>query len=118
MQTNNLGYLRIGSNRELKKANEKYWSGKLSVKELIKTGKEIRLHNWTLQKEAGIVLIPSSDFSFYDLVLETLLTVGAISERYHEIILNKANSGLDLLHNINKLLGDLVAQPYLITTKN
>ena len=31
MQTNNLGYPRIGSNRELKKACEQYWSGKIPV---------------------------------------------------------------------------------------
>jgi anaerobic C4-dicarboxylate transporter len=37
MQTHNLGYPRIGSKRELKKACEQYWSGKISVVELIKT---------------------------------------------------------------------------------
>jgi hypothetical protein len=37
MQTQNLGYPRIGSKRELKKACEQYWSGKISVVELIKT---------------------------------------------------------------------------------
>jgi 5-methyltetrahydropteroyltriglutamate--homocysteine methyltransferase len=31
MKTNNLGYPRIGSDRELKKANEQYWSGKISA---------------------------------------------------------------------------------------
>ncbi len=96
MQTNNLGYPRIGGNRELKKACEQYWSGKLSVEELIKTGKNIRLHNWTLQKKAGIDLIPSNDFSFYDQVLDMSLTVGAIPERYHEVILSKSNLELDL----------------------
>lgn len=69
MKTNNLGYPRIGSNRELKKASELYWAGKISVNELIDTGKEIRLNNWKLQTKAGIDLIPSNDFSFYDQVL-------------------------------------------------
>lgn len=96
MQTHNLGYPRIGSNRELKKASEQYWSGKTSVEELIKTGKSIRQHNWQLQKDAGINLIPSNDFSFYDQVLDMTLTVGAIPERYHEVILNKSNNELDL----------------------
>lgn len=96
MQTNNLGYPRIGSNRELKKACEQYWSGSLSARELIQTGREIRLHNWKLQKEAGIDLIPSNDFSFYDQVLDMSLTVGAIPPRYNKVILNEANTELDL----------------------
>lgn len=94
MKTNNLGYPRIGSNRELKKASELYWAGKISVEELIDTGKEIRLTNWKLQAEAGIDLIPSNDFSFYDQVLDLTLTLGAIPERYHEFA--KTNSSIDL----------------------
>ena len=94
MKTNNLGYPRIGSNRELKKASELYWAGKISVDELIDTGKEIRLTNWKLQAEAGIDLIPSNDFSFYDQVLDLTLTLGAIPERYHEFA--KSNSSIDL----------------------
>ncbi|MEO6904113.1 MAG: 5-methyltetrahydropteroyltriglutamate--homocysteine S-methyltransferase [Bacteroidia bacterium] len=96
MQTNILGYPRIGSNRELKKACEQYWSGKLTLEELVKTGSSIRQHNWQLQKKAGIDLIPSNDFSFYDHVLDMSLAVGAIPERYHTIATNKNNSELDL----------------------
>ena len=96
MLTNNLGYPRIGGNRELKKSCEQYWSGKISLKELVKTGRDIRQHNWQSQKDAGIDLIPSNDFSFYDQVLDMSLIVGAIPERYHEVILNKNNSELDL----------------------
>jgi len=94
MKTNNLGYPRIGSNRELKKANELYWAGKISAEELIDAGKEIRLHNWKLQAEAGVDLIPSNDFSFYDQVLDLTLALGAIPERYHEFA--KTNSSIDL----------------------
>ena len=96
MLTNNLGYPRIGGNRELKKSCEQYWSGKTSLEELVKTGRNIRQHNWQSQKDAGIDLIPSNDFSFYDQVLDMSLIVGAIPERYHEVILNKNNSELDL----------------------
>ncbi|MEN2489228.1 5-methyltetrahydropteroyltriglutamate--homocysteine S-methyltransferase [Flavobacterium sp. B11] len=94
MKTNNLGYPRIGSNRELKKASELYWAEKISADELIETGKEIRLKNWKLQAEAGVDLIPSNDFSFYDQVLDLTLTLGAIPARYHELAKN--NSALDL----------------------
>jgi 5-methyltetrahydropteroyltriglutamate--homocysteine methyltransferase len=96
MQTHNLGYPRIGSHRELKKACEQYWAGKIPVEELVNTGRNICIRNWTLQKEAGIDLIPSNDFSFYDQVLDMSLTVGAIPGRYHEVMLHKNNSELDL----------------------
>ena len=94
MKTNNLGYPRIGSNRELKKASELYWAGKISADELLTVGKNIRAVNWQIQANAGIDLIPSNDFSFYDQVLDLTLTVGAIPSRYSEIA--KTNSALDL----------------------
>lgn len=96
MLTNNLGYPRIGSHRELKKACEQYWSGKTTQRELLQVGKQIRLHNWQLQKSAGIDLIPSNDFSFYDQVLDMSLTVGAIPSVYNQIILDRENTELDL----------------------
>ena len=86
MLKNNLGYPRIGSRRELKKACEAYWAGKISQNELLETGRQIRLHNWQLQQQAGIDLIPSNDFSLYDHVLDLSLTVGAIPARYQEIL--------------------------------
>jgi len=96
MLTNNLGYPRIGSNRELKKASEQYWSGKTPIETLVQTGAAIRAQNWKLQKEAGIDLVPSNDFSFYDHVLDLSLTVGNIPIRYQEVILDKTNTELDL----------------------
>ena len=96
MLTHNLGYPRIGSHRELKKACELYWSGKSTLKNLFQVGRNLRLENWRLQKEAGIDLVPSNDFSFYDQVLDMSLMVGAIPQRYHEVIMNKQNSELDL----------------------
>ena len=97
MQTHNLGYPRIGSQRELKKASELYWSGKLSVQQLLQTGKILRQQNWQLQKDTGIDLIPCNDFSFYDQVLDTSLMVGAIPERYHSLMEAKQLPDIDLL---------------------
>lgn len=96
MKTHILGYPRIGGQRELKKACEQYWSGKTSLKDLLETGHDIKRHNWQLQKEVGIDLIPSNDFSYYDQVLDMSLTVNAIPERYHEIIQKKGNTEHDL----------------------
>lgn len=77
-----LGFPRIGPNRELKKITESYWKGKTSVDELFKVGKEIRSANWKLQKDAGVDIIPSNDFSFYDQVLDLSLLFNVIPERY------------------------------------
>lgn len=76
------GFPRIGDKRELKFATEGYWKGERSVEELLAAGREIRLANWRFQKEAGIDLIPSNDFSLYDQVLDTIALVGAVPERY------------------------------------
>jgi 5-methyltetrahydropteroyltriglutamate--homocysteine methyltransferase len=81
----NLGYPRLGAKRELKWALESYWSGKISATELLETGRELRLTNWKIQREAGIAVIPSNDFSFYDHVLDTTLMVGAVPERYLQL---------------------------------
>lgn len=93
--TNNLGYPRVGPFRELKKANEAYWAKKFSAEELQQVAKSIRENNWKTQQEAGIDLIPSNDFSFYDQVLDLSLTVGAIPARYNSL-LNKLDNNYSL----------------------
>jgi 5-methyltetrahydropteroyltriglutamate--homocysteine methyltransferase len=97
MLTHNLGYPRIGNHRELKKACEQYWAGKIESHQLEQAAKSIRLFNWQLQKEAGIEWIPCNDFSFYDHVLDTCLMTGAIPERYHRLLEEKQVNKLDLL---------------------
>ena len=76
------GFPRIGRNRELKFATEGYWRGEKSADELAATAKAIRVENWKLMQDAGIDLIPSNDFSYYDQVLDTIALVGAVPERY------------------------------------
>ena len=93
--TNNLGYPRVGAFRELKKANEAYWAKKISAEELLQAGLKIRESNWKTQKDAGIDLIPSNDFSFYDQVLDLSLTVGNIPSRYNSL-LNKIDRQYNL----------------------
>jgi len=96
MITHNLGYPRIGNDREIKKAIEGYWSGKITYDQLIQTGVEIKQKNWLLQKDLGIDLIPSNDFSFYDHVLDMAFSVNAIPERYTGLAQNSDKSKLDL----------------------
>ena len=92
MRTQNLGYPRIGSRRELKKACERFWAGDSSIEELLLVGKQIRRENWKIQQDAGIDLIPCNDFSFYDHVLDTNLMVGNIPPRFLPLVQKKKKS--------------------------
>jgi 5-methyltetrahydropteroyltriglutamate--homocysteine methyltransferase len=71
--TINFGYPRIGAKRELKRVDEAH---------LQHVASSIRLANWRFQREAGIDLIPSNDFSLYDHVLDTIALVGAVPPRF------------------------------------
>ncbi len=82
--THNLGFPRIGANRELKKAQESYWRGELSKSELLEEGCRLRKRHWQLQKDAGLHLIPTGDFAWYDQVLNHSLMLGAVPERFAE----------------------------------
>ncbi|HKE91023.1 MAG TPA: 5-methyltetrahydropteroyltriglutamate--homocysteine S-methyltransferase [Gemmatimonadales bacterium] len=77
-----LGFPPLGAARELKRATEGYWSGKTTRDTLLATGVELRSRHWRLQREAGIDLPPSNDFSLYDRVLDTCALVGAVPARY------------------------------------
>ncbi|QCI19169.1 5-methyltetrahydropteroyltriglutamate--homocysteine S-methyltransferase [Buchnera aphidicola] len=97
--THTLGFPRIGTNRELKQAQEKYWSKKITKDELFSTGKKIRINNWKKQAELGIDLIPVGDFSWYDHVLNTTMLLGNIPERFK----NKNNTiDIDTIFKIAK----------------
>jgi 5-methyltetrahydropteroyltriglutamate--homocysteine methyltransferase len=85
MLTQNLGLPRIGANRELKKACEAYWKGKISQPELEEAGKTERQKNWTFQQNSGIDLIPSNDFSFYDQVADMAFMLDTIPERFRPL---------------------------------
>jgi 5-methyltetrahydropteroyltriglutamate--homocysteine methyltransferase len=72
----------MGVLRDLKKANEAYWADKLSQSDLIAEGKRLRLAHWKIQKDAGVDIIPSNDFAFYDHVLDHIQLFNAVPERY------------------------------------
>jgi 5-methyltetrahydropteroyltriglutamate--homocysteine methyltransferase len=78
----NLGFPPLGAARELKRATEGYWSGKVTREQLLATGAELRRRHWQLQQSLGVTGIPSNDFSFYDRVLDTCALVGAVPPRY------------------------------------
>lgn len=78
----NLGFPRIGSGRELKKALDSYWAGTTSAAELLSVAAALRERHWLLQAQLGIAHVPSGDFSLYDHVADTAVMLGAVPERY------------------------------------
>jgi len=79
-----LGFPRIGRDRELKRALEAYWQGRLDEADLRAVGRSLRAEHWRLQKEAGIDLLPVGDFAWYDQVLAHSLLFGAIPRRFRQ----------------------------------
>ncbi|GGI98291.1 5-methyltetrahydropteroyltriglutamate--homocysteine methyltransferase [Shewanella hanedai] len=79
-----LGFPRIGRQRELKFAQEKYWRGELTQAELALVAKELRSTHWKWQAEAGVNLLPVGDFAYYDQVLTLSATLNAIPERHRD----------------------------------
>merc|ERR1711977_323194 len=88
VQSSVLGFPRMGKLRDLKKATEAYWGDKLSQDELRAEGKRLRLEHWKIQKDAGVDVIPSNDFAYYDQVLDHIQMFNAIPERYSKHGLN------------------------------
>ena len=85
MATYVIGFPRIGEQRELKKALEGYWAGKISQEELKQTASDLRKRHWTYQKNAGINLISINDFSYYDNMIDAMTMLNAIPEKYKDI---------------------------------
>lgn len=82
IRNHTLGFPRIGLDRELKKAQENYWAGKISQEELIAVGKTLRARHWQQQADAGVELLPVGDFAWYDQVLGTSLLLGNVPPRH------------------------------------
>ncbi len=77
-----LGFPRIGPRRELKTALESYWSGKSDANALLAVAADLRAKAWACQRDLGVDVVPSNDFSLYDHVLDASVMVGAIPAIY------------------------------------
>lgn len=87
------GYPRQGRNRELKRAIEGYWKGRVDADALRATAAELRRTHWRELAEAGLDEVPTGDFSYYDHVLDTTVMVGAIPARHREAVAADALDG-------------------------
>ncbi|KAF4575008.1 methionine-synthesizing 5- methyltetrahydropteroyltriglutamate--homocysteine methyltransferase [Pleurotus pulmonarius] len=77
-----LGFPRIGGNREIKKAVEAYWGGKISAEDLTKAAFDVRKTSWSTVKAKGVDFVPSGEFSLYDHVLDHSAAFNVIPSRY------------------------------------
>ncbi len=77
-----LGFPRIGSHRQAKKAVESYWREEISQAELEAVGKQIQEQNWKIQADAGLDYVTVGDFTWYDHVLDTSAMLGVVPERF------------------------------------
>ncbi|UDG79896.1 5-methyltetrahydropteroyltriglutamate--homocysteine S-methyltransferase [Candidatus Steffania adelgidicola] len=94
-----LGFPRVGLHRELKKAQESYWAGNISQKQLLETGRKLRVRHWQQQKDAGVDLLPVGDFAWYDHVLTTSLMLDNIPTRHRH---STHSSNIDTLFRIGR----------------
>ncbi|MEV5981452.1 5-methyltetrahydropteroyltriglutamate--homocysteine S-methyltransferase [Streptomyces sp. NPDC052114] len=87
------GYPRQGQNRELKKAVEGYWKGRVTAQELRETAATLRRTAWRHLADAGLHEVPTGDFSYYDHVLDTSVMVGAVPARHRDAVTADALDG-------------------------
>ena len=92
MRTAVIGYPRVGKDRELKFASEKYFKNEIDEKELKDTAKRLRRENLELQKASGIDFISVNDFSFYDNMLDVAVLFNIIPDRYRELGLSETDT--------------------------
>lgn len=109
MQTSVIGYPRIGSLRELKFALEKYFRNEITATELQTTAKELRAIHWQSQKEAGVDFIPSNDFSFYDIVLDSAFLFNIVPKRYKKLNLSELDTYIAMARGYQGAGGDVKA---------
>lgn len=111
MKKSIIAFPRIGSNRELKFALEKYFRKEITEEELQTVAKKIRLENWKSQKEAGIDSPISNDFSFYDQTLDLSIALGAIPESYKNLELSELDTLFALARGFQDEQNDVKGRP-------
>ncbi len=77
-----VGFPRIGEQRELKKVLELFWSKKCEFTKVQSVALELKQRHWAYQRDAGIDLISTNDFSLYDNMLDMIVTLGATPSRF------------------------------------
>ncbi|WP_303324064.1 5-methyltetrahydropteroyltriglutamate--homocysteine S-methyltransferase [Actinomyces radicidentis] len=82
-----LGYPRIGPDRELKRAVEAHWRGRLDEAGLRRAAAELRTATRARLRSLGLTgasAVPA-DFTYYDQVLQVTTAFGALPERFADL---------------------------------
>ena len=85
IQTMTLGYTRMGKRREVKKALESFWNGTSDADTMLQTVRDIEVHGWKTQLDAGIDRIAVGDQTLYDHVLDWVVRLGLIPSRFQQL---------------------------------
>lgn len=80
-----LGAPRIGPNRELKRAVERYWAGRIDRPALEEIAAGLRRDSLAALSAAGLDSVPVNTFSYYDQMLDTAVLLGAPPSRVRDI---------------------------------
>lgn len=100
---------RVGADRELKWAEEKFFRSEINENDLQTVAKGLRLKHWNEQKIAGIDYIPSNDFSFYDQLLDTAVLFNIIPARYKALKLSELATYFAMARGYQGESGDVKA---------
>ena len=109
MNSSLIGFPRVGKGRELKFASEKYFRKEISVEELEKVAKGLKIMHWNLQQAAGISHIPSNDFSYYDNLLDVTVLLNALPNSYRQLGLNERDTYFAAARGYQGEAGDVKA---------
>ena len=90
-----LGFGRMGPNRELKFALEKYWRNDITSIELLSVAHQVEESAWKLQVEAGIDRVSVGDFTLYDNVATWAECLGIVPSRFTSL-----EQGMDRLFSM------------------
>lgn len=104
-----IGFPRVGKQRELKFASEKYFRGEINKQELERTAIELRKEHFIYQKEQGITYISSNDFSYYDGMLDTAVLFNVVPECYRALKLNELDTYFAMARGYQGAEGDVKA---------
>ncbi len=82
IQAHVIGFPRMGRKRELKFALEDFWRGTTDESVLLQTARAVRLAGWQAQHQAGLDWVTVGDFSLYDPMLDMMVRLGALPQRF------------------------------------
>ncbi|WP_123823644.1 5-methyltetrahydropteroyltriglutamate--homocysteine S-methyltransferase [Kocuria soli] len=114
-----LGYPRLGPRRELKSALESYWAGRSTAADLDRSATELRDSTVAHITERGLEgdsAVPAGH-ALYDQVLDTLVAVGAVPERFSDLRVGQgpAAGSVDRDGSFVLARGDAARQPLEMT---